>query len=663
MKAYRENKLTSGTIDPSFISRGFSNWKDATVKLKAHECSNCHKEAVQKILTLPKTTQDVGETLSSIHKQEKQQRRQVLLKILSNVRFLARQALPLRGDGNETDSNFTQLLNLRGEDDPNIKEWMTKKTDKYTSPDIQNEVLRLMALKVMREIASNLHKTPFYAIMADETADCSNREQFVVCLRWVGDDLQVHEDFVGLHVIESIDSATLTAVIKDVLMRMNLTLTKMRGQCYDGASCMSGLKSGVATRLSEEEPRAIYTHCYGHALNLACSDTIKQCTLMRDALDMTHEITKLIKNSPRRDAIFGHLKEELAADTPGMRVLCPHRWTVRAESLKSILDNYEVLRQTWMESLQAVKDTEMKSRIIGVSTHMETFQYFYGVTLGEIILWHTDNLSRTLQKSDISDAQGQEVADLTVKTLQKMRTDESFDLFWKTISRKATTLDLPEPELPRRRKMPKRYETGNAESDYPTTPYAYYKAIYYEALDLIINCTKNRFNQPGYRVYRHLQDLLMKAACQQEYEAEYQFVSNFYGEDFSPHLLKTQLETFGVMFQQDLECTPTLRDIFTHLRNLSQAEKEMLSEIITLTKLVLVLPATNAISERSFSALWRVKTYLRSTMNQNRLNHLMVLHVHKTLTDSLNLIEVANEFVTGSDHRLTMFGKFGPSEI
>ena len=106
-----------------------------------------------------------------------------------------------------------------------------------------------------------------------------------------------------------------------------------------------------------------------------------------------------------------------------------------------------------------------------------------------------------------------------------------------------------------------------------------------------------------------------------------------------------------------------LRDIFTRLRSLSQAEKELLSEVLTITKLVLVLPATNAVSERSFSALRRVKTFLRSTMNQDRLNHLMVLHVHKTLTDTLDLIEVANEFVTGSEHRLTMFGKFVPSDV
>lgn len=77
----------------------------------------------------------------------------------------------------------------------------------------------------------------------------------------------------------------------------------------------------------------------------------------------------------------------------------------------------------------------------------------------------------------------------------------------------------------------------------------------------------------------------------------------------------------------------------------------------------MVLPATNAVSERSFSALRHVKTFLRSTMNQDRLNHLTVLHVHKTLTDTMDLIEVVNEFVTGSEHQLAMFGNFVTSDI
>ena len=61
----------------------------------------------------------------------------------------------------------------------------------------------------------------------------------------------------------------------------------MHGQCYIAA--MS--ESGVVARLCAAEPRAVFIHCYGHALNLACGDAIKQCKLMRDTLDTTQEIT------------------------------------------------------------------------------------------------------------------------------------------------------------------------------------------------------------------------------------------------------------------------------------------------------------------------------------------------------------------------------------
>ena len=70
------------------------------------------------------------------------------------------------------------------------------------------------------------------------------------------------------------------------------------------------------------------------------------------------------------------------------------------------------------------------------------------------------------------------------------------------------------------------------------------------------------------------------------------------------------------------------------------------------------MPATNAVSERSFSSLQRIKSYLRSTMNQDRLTHLMILHIHKESTDKLDLISIANEFVAGDTHRLTVFGTF-----
>ena len=68
-----------------------------------------------------------------------------------------------------------------------------------------------------------------------------------------------------------------------------------------------------------------------------------------------------------------------------------------------------------------------------------------------------------------------------------------------------------------------------------------------------------------------------------------------------------------------------------------------------------MMPATNTTSERSFSALRRVKRYLRSTMSQQQLNHLMIMHVHKDHTDRLSLVDTANQFVRGHDHREHFF--------
>ena len=110
------------------------------------------------------------------------------------------------------------------------------------------------------------------------------------------------------------------------------------------------------------------------------------------------------------------------------------------------------------------------------------------------------------------------------------------------------------------------------------------------------------------------------------------------------------------------ESTQDLHSVIKYLQELSHAQRSLLSEICTLASLILIMPATNAVSERSFSALRRLKSYLRATMTQTRLNNVLVLHVHKNLTDQLCLIEVGNEFVKGSTHCEALFGTFFPTD-
>ena len=161
MKAVTQKKLqwssSSSNEDSAFISAGFTNWRKASEKFSSHEASKCHKEAVVRMVTLPATTPNTVTCLLNKHQREQVENRKCFLKIQSNIKFLARQGLPLRGHGSEIDCSFVQLLKLRAEDDPRIDRWLVKRTDKYTSADIQNEILKLMSLNALRTVISALH--------------------------------------------------------------------------------------------------------------------------------------------------------------------------------------------------------------------------------------------------------------------------------------------------------------------------------------------------------------------------------------------------------------------------------------------------------------------------------------------------------------------------
>ena len=157
--------LTSSNADPTFTKNGFSNWKNAMEKNKGFqkpESSDSHIEAVARYVTAPATViGDIGDLLSERHALEKSKNRMILLTILSNIRYLARQALPLRGDWNtetvsEENSNFHQFLKLRAQENPEFIEWLRKRDDKYTSPAIQNEMPEMaMALGTMANICKH----------------------------------------------------------------------------------------------------------------------------------------------------------------------------------------------------------------------------------------------------------------------------------------------------------------------------------------------------------------------------------------------------------------------------------------------------------------------------------------------------------------------------
>ena len=111
--------------------------------------------------------------------------------------------------------------------------------------------------------------------MADECVDVTNEEQLVICFRWVDENLEVHEDFVGLHPLSDTKADTIVKVILDTIQSMGLKMENASRQCYDGASTMAGVKNGIAAKIKLLNDTALYTHCNGHALNLALNECIR----------------------------------------------------------------------------------------------------------------------------------------------------------------------------------------------------------------------------------------------------------------------------------------------------------------------------------------------------------------------------------------------------
>ena len=113
--------------------------------------------------------------------------------------------------------------------------------------------------------------------------------------------------------------------MKDVFLQFQIPFPKLCGQCYDGCNTMAGTRAGVATKVHEIEPRVVFTHCYGHALNLGVSHAIKNSLAMKDCLDTCTELVKLFKFSPKRKATLRKLKEEADSNVINIRTLCPTR--------------------------------------------------------------------------------------------------------------------------------------------------------------------------------------------------------------------------------------------------------------------------------------------------------------------------------------------------
>ena len=154
---------------------------------------------------------------------------------------------------------------------------------------------------------------------------------------------------------------------------------------------------------------------------------------------------------------------------------------------------------------------------------------------------------------------------------------------------------------------------------------------------------------------------LLLLAANGEFTSVPESLTSLYAADFDLRRLDTQLKMLPdfikIAMDGSVKRVTSIRTICEAL-NKSPIGKKMLSEVAKLLRIYLTIPVTTATAERSFSVLRRLKTWLRNTMTQERMNNLLLLHVHKTITDALDLREIAEKFATVNEQRQNFFGSF-----
>ena len=405
--------------------------------------------------------------------------------------------------------------------------------------------------------------------------------------------------------------------------------------------------TGVQARIKEKEPRAVFVHCTAHRLNLVVKDSLDGIPELRDAIHEAASLISFYRDSPKRLVNLS----DMGAST-ALRPLCPTRWTCSEGALQSIMDNYMPLRESLLQ-LASDRTTrpEIQSKANGFARRMEEFTFFYGVSLALHLLRMTTPVMRAVQgeKQTVS-ANLSLLAGLSeALTGQRGR----HDTFWARTVSQAAKLEVDEPRLKRQMRPPRRLDSGG-EPAHPKTPEEAFKRLFIEAIDHLqrsITCRCQEADKSDDRVLAAGEKALLTG----EDEAV-STTARFYG------LNEPRLHLHTSMLQDLCEARgrrlSSLQDVVDVLNEGEGEKRVLLEECTALVKLLLTAPATSCTAERSFSMLRRLKSYLRTTITQERLNHTAVLATHANETMALDRDALIQDFITECSSRRHVFGSW-----
>uniref|UniRef100_A0A672ZBF4 TTF-type domain-containing protein n=1 Tax=Sphaeramia orbicularis TaxID=375764 RepID=A0A672ZBF4_9TELE len=656
-------KLFGKQDNAALTKGGFRNWKNLAGHLKDHEYSKTHINNMKSWHELQmrlKTKTAFDQINQDLLYLEEQHWKAVIHRVIAIICHLAERNQALRGRTSvlfdHRNGNFLSQVELMAKFDPVMNEHLRRIQQKetkvhYLSSQIQNEIIELVGGKIVAEIVQRVQKAKYFSIIMDCSPDTSHTQQLSIVLRIVNCEpsggVSVAEHFVGFVDVKDTTGKGLCETLLDRLAHLNLNLADCRGQSYDNGSNMMGHKQGVQARILHLNDKAPCVPCSSHTLNLVVADAAKSSVTSMSFFGVLQRLYNLFSSSVQHWAVLQQHVKRLT-----VKSLSVTRWEARIDSVKVVRYNLpeiiQALSALHNTSIQK-KDAETTSTVISIMKELMTWRFLLCTNIWYNVLYQVNRVSKLLQNPTGSLELLQRETCAVRQYLEQFRLNGLAGA--KTDARQtAETLgiDMTFPAQ-RRCKTTRQFQCESREEGQSSPEEHFSREFFLPLVDTALTSLNDRFSrhEDVYNLYGFLfSKEEMCAAIQNDTLTEKCQKLEKVLQDIDSEDLVLEVRAAYHAFPEHVSSP---REMLNYIYK--EQLLDLYANLSIAFRLLLTLPITVASGERSFSALRLIKTYLRSTMSQERLSGLALISIERKVRRSLNLEDIVTAFAQAKSRK------------
>lgn len=646
---------------------GYRSWKNIHRDLTEHGHNQKHALAFSTWKQYEKRLQTAS-TIDYHHKKmiekETEHLKQVFVRVVHGVKYLASQSLAFRGGSDrlyvENNGNFLQLMETIAKFDPVMSEHLRRFTNHesnqhFLSHRIQNELLGMISSAVTEQIISMIHDSIYFGIIVDCTPDLSHKEQMSIIIRFVhhaADNrrFRICEKFLAFSEVSDKTGKGISKAILDQLSKYNLEIRNIRGQGYDNGSNMKGKNIGVQKQILDKNSRAFFGPCACHSLNLVINDAASSSSEITAFFAIVQQLYVFFSDSTVRWDIL----QKHAADSKAivLKNLSTTRWSSRVSALKCLHSNLPQIYDALLDVYETTTDNKAKNVANGLAEKISNFKFICSVIIWYNLLNSVNIVSKLLQAKTIDICKCLEQINHLKSYFANLRqNDPAIEVFMDSAVSIAGDMNVTANfEETARFRMRHRTARGAEGPDEPVEdPKTRFKIDFvFYLLDVVINSLDERFEQLtsislNFKVLFNIND---ENITLDDCKAVETALTGRENDEIEKDIDGTDLYN-EIKLLQHLY-TPILKTDKSPLGILNYLAENMLLELfpnlVIAFRILITLPIGVASAESSFSKLKIIKSYLRTTMSQERLTDLAIISIEKDhLSDEL-INGVVNKF-------------------